>query len=77
MTSDDLHAKLFRDRVRAEDWRVEKYDEDGGCEVAIFSGPDAQERAREALNRSIDFPDHGPPALPALSASRMGDRQSC
>jgi len=56
MTSNDLHAKLFRDRVRAEDWRVEKYDEDGGCEVAIFSGPYAQERARRFADQEYgDF----------------------
>jgi hypothetical protein len=29
------------------DWRVEKLDDDGGIEVAIFSGPDARDRAIE------------------------------
>lgn len=36
--ANDLRAKVFRDREFPEDWRVEKMDEDGGCEVAVFSG---------------------------------------
>jgi hypothetical protein len=44
-TPDDFRAKVFRDRVHTEDWRVEKLDDDGGSEVAIFSGPDARDRA--------------------------------
>jgi hypothetical protein len=32
-------AKVFEDRASPEDWRVEKFDDDGGAEVAIFSGP--------------------------------------
>jgi hypothetical protein len=36
-TPDDFRAKVFRDRVHTEDWRVEKLDDDGGIEVAIFS----------------------------------------
>ncbi len=44
--TDDLRAKVFRDREHAEDWRVEKYDEEGGCEITSFSGPAVQERAR-------------------------------
>jgi hypothetical protein len=39
-------ALLFRDKVHPDDWRVEWFDEDGGCEVAIFSGPNAEPRAR-------------------------------
>jgi hypothetical protein len=42
---DHLRARVFRDRVHADDWRVEKEDEDGSIEVAIFSGPNAYERA--------------------------------
>jgi hypothetical protein len=36
------------DQNHPEDWRVENLnaDGDGGCEVAIFSGPRAEERAR-------------------------------
>jgi hypothetical protein len=32
--------------VNAGDWRVEWFDDDGGCEVEIFTGPDAHEQAR-------------------------------
>jgi hypothetical protein len=38
-------TKVFEDRVTPGDWRVEWFDDDGGCEVAIFSGPNAKERA--------------------------------
>ena len=45
-TPDDFRAKVFRDRVHTEDWRVEKLDDDGETtEVAIFSGGDARQRA--------------------------------
>ena len=37
-------AKVFEDREHAGDWRVEFVDDDGGCEVAIFAGPNARER---------------------------------
>jgi hypothetical protein len=43
--TDDFRAKLFQDRVTPGDWRVERFDEDGACEVAIFSGTDAYQRA--------------------------------
>jgi hypothetical protein len=38
-------AKVFEDRWSPGDWRVEWIDDDGGIEVAIFSGPNARERA--------------------------------
>ena len=59
---DDFRAKVFRDRKHTEDWRVEKMDEDGSSEIAIFSGPDARERAIRyadgaALRRTWPSPD--------------------
>jgi hypothetical protein len=43
---------VFRDRVHAGDWRVEKLDDDGeSTEIAIFSGPDARDRAIEYADR--------------------------
>jgi hypothetical protein len=39
-------AKVFEDRGHAGNWRVEWFDDDGGCEVEIFAGPNARERAR-------------------------------
>lgn len=44
-------AKVFEDREYAGDWRVEWIDNDGGIEVAIFSGPTARERALLYANR--------------------------
>jgi hypothetical protein len=44
-------AKVFEDRIVAGDWRVEWIDDDGGIEVAIFSGPNAKERALRYADR--------------------------
>ena len=41
-----LEVRLFPDRLDPRDWRVEAFDEDGGCEIAVFSGPNAEGRAR-------------------------------
>ena len=38
-------AMVFEDGERPGDWHVEWLDDDGGREVAIFSGPNANERA--------------------------------
>ena len=45
--------QLFGDKENPEDWRVEDNDADGagGCEVTIFSGYRAEERAREYAER--------------------------
>jgi hypothetical protein len=52
----DLRAKLFRDREGPADWRVEKMDEEGGSEIAIFGGPNAHERAIRYADREYgDF----------------------
>jgi ABC-type phosphonate transport system ATPase subunit len=56
MGDDYLRAKVFRDRLSPGDWRVECEIEDGGIEVAIFSGPNARERAiRHADRHYGDF----------------------
>jgi hypothetical protein len=38
---------VFEDRREAGDWRVEYFDDDGGCYVTVFAGPEAERRARE------------------------------
>lgn len=49
-------AKVFEDREHARDWRIEWVDDDDGCEVAIFSGPNARERALRYADRQYgDF----------------------
>ena len=50
-TPHDLRAKVFRDREHIGDWRVEKMDDDGGSEIAIFSGGDARQRAIRYADR--------------------------
>jgi len=39
--------KVFEDRIVSGEWRVEYFDDDGGCYVAIFAGPAAEQRARD------------------------------
>ena len=34
----------------AREWRVEYFDDDGGCYVTIFAGPAAERRARDYFN---------------------------
>jgi hypothetical protein len=38
---------VFEDRDEAGEWRVEYFDDDGGCYVTIFAGPEAERRARD------------------------------
>ncbi len=40
-----MTAELIEDRKVPGQFRVEAQDDDGGCEVAIFSGPNALDRA--------------------------------
>jgi hypothetical protein len=42
-----MEYEVFEDKRQPHDWRVEAFDDDGGCYVAIFSGPDAKRRAQE------------------------------
>ena len=51
-----MRAEVFEDRVTPGDWRVEREGEDGTIEVAIFSGPNARERAIRYADRQYgDF----------------------
>src|SRR6516225_7584341 len=38
---------VFEDRREPGDWRVEYFDDDGGCFVTVFAGPEAERRARD------------------------------
>jgi hypothetical protein len=38
---------VFEDRDQADEWRVQYFDDDGGCYVTIFAGPEAERRARD------------------------------
>jgi hypothetical protein len=40
-------VSLNEDRDVKGDWRVEYFDDDGGCYVTIFAGPAAERRARD------------------------------
>ena len=44
-TSMSEPAKLFEEPLVSGDWCVEREDDDGKVELAIFSGPDARDRA--------------------------------
>ncbi len=42
-----MQATLIEDKNMPSAFRVEAVDEYGGCEVAIFSGPRAKQRAEQ------------------------------
>jgi hypothetical protein len=42
-----MEIHVAQDREHPADWRVEYFDSDGGCYVTIFSGPEAEARARD------------------------------
>jgi hypothetical protein len=44
-------AQVFEDRQVPGEWRVERVDDDGAVEVAIFSGPHARDRALAYADR--------------------------
>ena len=49
-------AKVFEDRETPGPWRIEWFDDDGRCEVEIFSGPDAKRQAlRYAMRKYGHF----------------------
>lgn len=49
-------AKVFQDRRQPGDWCCEWINDNGGCELAIFAGPNAQERAIRYADRQYgDF----------------------
>jgi hypothetical protein len=43
--ADTEPAYVFEDQQSPDDWHVQWTDDDGGCEMAIFTGPRARERA--------------------------------
>lgn len=55
-----MEAQLIQDETDPNSYRVEAIDDDGGCEVAIFAGPNA-----------LDAPSH----LLVVSITRVGPTQ--
>lgn len=56
-----VQYEVIRDRNTPDDWRVEaiNHDGDGECYVTIFSGPNAEDRAKEyATWLSAGKPQH-------------------
>jgi hypothetical protein len=45
-TAPRLDLAGIADRTGQPEWRVEYFDDDGGCYVTIFSGPAAEARAK-------------------------------
>ena len=43
---------VIEDRDGTGEWRVEYFDDDGACYVTVFSGPQAERRARDYLRPS-------------------------
>ena len=49
-------AKVFEDRATPGEWRVEWFDDDGRCELEIFTGPTARRQAlRYAMQKYGHF----------------------
>jgi hypothetical protein len=49
-------AKAFEDRETPGQWRVEWFDDDGRCELEIFTGPTARRQAlRYAMQKYGHF----------------------
>ena len=44
-----MHIEAVADNIFPGDWRVEELGEDGEVHIAIFSGPLAEQRAKEYL----------------------------
>jgi hypothetical protein len=64
---DELRAKVLADREFPGDWRVEKMDDDGGTEVAVFGGPNARERALRYAEREYgEFDEITPEPYPSI-----------
>ena len=40
-------VSVNEDRHGSGEWRVEYFDDDGGCYVTIFTGPASEKRARD------------------------------
>jgi hypothetical protein len=54
-------AKVFEDRETPGRWRVERFDDDGRCEMEIFAGPTARRQAlRYAMQRYAHFKEVQP-----------------
>src|SRR5437588_9670851 len=49
-------ANVFEDRATPGQWRVEWFDDDGRCELEVFTGPDARRQAlRYAMQKYGHF----------------------
>src|SRR3954466_15181339 len=46
-------VSVNEDRFGTGEWRVEYFDDDGGCYITIFAGPAAERRARDYYNSSL------------------------
>ena len=58
-------AKVFEERETPGQWRVEWLDDDGRCELEIFSGPEARQQAlRYAAKRYGRFVERKLPSYP-------------
>jgi hypothetical protein len=50
------YGSVFEDRVKAGQWRVEWFDDDGRCELEIFVGPTGRQDAlRYAMQKYGHF----------------------
>ncbi len=68
-----LPAEVVQDATIPNAWRVEKLDSvgDGGIDVTIFGGPNAEARAREYVTWKYRTPPAGHTTMPSDSTEQM------
>ena len=50
----NAEIKVFEDRIVTGQWRVEYFDDDGGCYVAIFAGPGDVRETTATRSQPVD-----------------------
>lgn len=67
---------MFPDREVPATWRVEYFDNDGGCYVTLFMGPAAERRARDYAVMLVSGSRRLYEPSPAAALVRRENRQS-
>jgi hypothetical protein len=76
-----VDLQVFGDKLQTDHWRVEYFDDEGSCFVTVFSGQQAEARARayhDALSdRTVNCAEcrasgSAVGASPAVTAAKLG-----
>ena len=55
-----MNYEVFADKQFPNDWRAEAIGDDGDCYVVVFSGPNAEQRAREYAQFELEKKESAP-----------------